>query len=256
MSSPEAVEIRSYRTVFDLERRIYRIDRLRLNPTGIPVRGVMYFLLAVLLVLTLGALPVTRTITGLFPWYLRDIGFPAGLAALLSIIRVEGRPFHRTAVSLARYAVGPRQFSGLRPCEPLGRRWHPEPLLFLPDGSDSRLRSLRFTGPGVALVSVAHERAVWQTTLPGTRTHLTLRSLSSSGNRPVRGQVIELRAGVRLHVHGAPPTQRRVRGKFPRKDTIHGGRGHTSPTRRSAGTPDCVHQTHQRSRPRADRSHG
>ena len=38
------MEIRSYRRVFDLERRIYRVDRLRLNPGGVPVRGVVYFL--------------------------------------------------------------------------------------------------------------------------------------------------------------------------------------------------------------------
>ena len=31
-----ASEIRSYRRVFDLERRIYSIDRLRLNPGGVP----------------------------------------------------------------------------------------------------------------------------------------------------------------------------------------------------------------------------
>jgi hypothetical protein len=246
MSSPEAVEIRSYRTVFDLERRIYRIDRLRLNPSGIPVRGVLYFLLTLLLCLTLGVLPLTRTITHLFPWYMRDLGFPLGLAALLSIIRVEGRPFHQTAMSLLRYASGPRQFSGLRPCQPLGHRWHPEPLLFLPDGSDSRLRSLRFTGPGVALISVAHERAVWQTTLPGARTHLTLRSLPE--RKPLAaGQVIELRRGVRLHVHGAPPTQRRVRVNIPRQGPSHGSRGHLSPTRPNAGPPGCLDQTRDRS---------
>ena len=38
------MEIRSYRAVFDLERRIYRVDRMRLNPAGVPVRGIVYFL--------------------------------------------------------------------------------------------------------------------------------------------------------------------------------------------------------------------
>ena len=37
------IEIRSYRRVFDLERRIYSIDRVRLNPGGVPVRGVDVF---------------------------------------------------------------------------------------------------------------------------------------------------------------------------------------------------------------------
>jgi hypothetical protein len=254
MSSSEAVEIRSFRTVFDLERRIYRIDRLRLNPSGIPVRGILYFLCTLLLVLTLGVLPLTRTIAHLFPWYMRDLGFPVCLAALLSIIRVEGRPFHQTAMSMVRYASGPRQFSSLRPCEPLGRRWHPDPLLFLPDGSDSRLRSLRFTGPGVALVSVAHERAVWQTTLPGTRTRVTLHSLPQR-RQPASGQVIELRRGVRLHVHGTPATRRRVRAKTPRRG-VHGARGHLSPTRPNAGPPGCVDRTHRRPRRRASHGHG
>ena len=49
------MEIRSYRRVFDLERRIYRIDRMRLNPGGVPVRGIVYFL-----VLLCGALMAAR----------------------------------------------------------------------------------------------------------------------------------------------------------------------------------------------------
>ena len=44
------IEIRSYRRVFDLERRVYSVDRLRLNPGGVPVRGIVY-LLAILAVL-------------------------------------------------------------------------------------------------------------------------------------------------------------------------------------------------------------
>ena len=41
MSGDGRIEVRSYRTVFDLERRLYRIDRLRLNPGGVPVRGIV-----------------------------------------------------------------------------------------------------------------------------------------------------------------------------------------------------------------------
>ena len=41
--------IRSYRRVFDLERRIYRVTRIRLNPGGIPIRGVVYLLALVVL---------------------------------------------------------------------------------------------------------------------------------------------------------------------------------------------------------------
>jgi hypothetical protein len=51
------IEIRSYRRVFDLERRIYSVDRLRLNPGGVPVRGVVYFLAIVLGGLIAGGMP-------------------------------------------------------------------------------------------------------------------------------------------------------------------------------------------------------
>ncbi len=63
------MEIRSYRAVFDLERRIYRVDRLRLNPGGVPVRGVVYFLALLATVLVVGRMPGLKTVMGALPWY-------------------------------------------------------------------------------------------------------------------------------------------------------------------------------------------
>jgi hypothetical protein len=141
-------EIRSYRSVFDLERRIYRIDRLRLNPAGIPVRGILYCL-AILLALTLAArVPLLGDALRTLPWYVRELALPALWAALLTLIRIEGRPFHLAAIALLRHRMGPRHLSGMRPCAGPARRWRPEELLVLPDGSDARLRPLRYTGPG------------------------------------------------------------------------------------------------------------
>ena len=52
---------------------------------------------------------------------------------------------------------GPRPLR--RACGPApGERWHPEEILLLPDGSDGRMRRLRYTGPGAVLVTIAHER--------------------------------------------------------------------------------------------------
>jgi hypothetical protein len=153
-------EIRSYRSVFDLERRIYRIDRLRLNPGGIPVRGVVYCIVILAGVVLAGALPLVGSAIGVLPWYLRDLLLPAGGAGLLTLIRVEGRPFHLAAGALARHALGPRHLVAMRPCAGPGRRWRPSELLVLPDGSDGRLRRLRYTGPGAIRVNVAHECAV------------------------------------------------------------------------------------------------
>ncbi|HWX45610.1 MAG TPA: hypothetical protein VNY52_09850 [Solirubrobacteraceae bacterium] len=149
------MEIRSYRAVFDLERRIYRIDRLRLNPGGIPLRGVVYCL-AILAALALaGALPLLGSAVRALPWYLRDLALPAGSAAVLTMIRVEGRPFHLAAAALLRHTLGPRHLAGLRFARVRG--WRPDDLLVLPDGSDPHLRRLRYIGPGAVRVTASRQ---------------------------------------------------------------------------------------------------
>jgi hypothetical protein len=154
------MEVRSYRRVFDLERRIYRIDRLRLNPAGVPVSGIAYFLIALATVVVLSHLPLIATAAGVLPWYVRDLGVPAGGAALLAVIRVEGRPFHLAARALLRHAVGPRCLARLRGCAVAGELWQPQDVVMLPDGSDSRMRRIRYEGPGAVMIGLEHERAV------------------------------------------------------------------------------------------------
>src|ERR1022692_4397913 len=110
-----ATEIRSYRAVFDLERRIYRVDRLRLNPGGVPVRGIVYFLALLTVMLLAAALPLIGVLLKTLPGYLREVALPGATASLLTLIKVEGRPFHLAGFALLRYAVGPRELSGLRP---------------------------------------------------------------------------------------------------------------------------------------------
>lgn len=169
-----SIEIRSYRAVFDLERRIYRVDRLRLNPGGVPVRGVVYCLAILACLALAGALPLLGTAVRALPWYVHDLLLPAGAAALLTMVRVEGRPFHLAAAALLRHLLGPHQLAGLLPAGGSlgalsGRRgalpgwpgahrarlgaapggaWRPEELLLLPDGSDHCPRRLRYSGPG------------------------------------------------------------------------------------------------------------
>jgi hypothetical protein len=201
------VEIRSYRTVFDLERRIYRVDRLRLNPAGVPLRGIVYFLTIVAVALVAGSLPLLGAVMRTLPWYMRDVGLPAACAAVLTMIRVEGRPFHLAARALLRYAAGPRHLAGARPLRAngrsrLGQRWYPQPVISFPDGSDARLRRMRYMGPGTVLVAAAHLRAEWRVGPIGRvarRADMTLSGLP--GRRaPAKGQVIALRRGARLRV--------------------------------------------------------
>jgi hypothetical protein len=200
------IEIRSYRRVFDLERRIYSVDQVRLNPGGVPVRGVVYFLVILLAGLIVTRLPLLGGLATKLPWYLCDIALPGGGATVLSAIRLEGRTFHLTAHALVRYWIGPRRLAGLRRCAVPGAVWRPQEIVLLPDGSDSRLRRLRYTGPGAVLVSVEHERrgraserGTSATARPGRRPALTI--AQPVGARALdSGQVISLGPGTRLHV--------------------------------------------------------
>jgi hypothetical protein len=207
------IEIRSYRSVFDLERRIYRIDRLRLNPGGVPVRGIVYFLAILVTVLIAGSLPVLRFAVGVLPWYLRDVALPGASAAVLTVIRVEGRPFHLAAQALLRYRREPHSGTGAgawgsspRSTAP-GGRWRMDEILMLPDGSDGRLRRLRYTGPGAVLVTVAHEHAGG----PRLRSRfaLVLRPARKSHDRRTGGHEPEPRdADLASRSHGLSPRSR------------------------------------------------
>ena len=194
MSSP--LEVRSFRSVFALERRIYRIDRLRLNPSGIPLRGIGYAVSLVAAALIAGALPPTAWLDPLIPWYVRDLGLPLAAAILLGALRVEGRPVHLAAVALLAHALTRRRLSALAPLPRRGARWRPPPVLWIPDGSDARFRSLRYRGPGAVLVHHAHLRAEWS---PRRRADVTLHPLAGPRGRPTAlelapGAVLEVRA--------------------------------------------------------------
>jgi hypothetical protein len=202
------MEIRSYRRVFDLERRVYSVEELRLNPGGVPVRGVVYFLVLLSASLIAGGLPVIGALPRELPWYLRDLAFPGALATVLSVIRVEGRTFHLAAGALVRHRTRPRLLTGLERRATVGQRWCPQEIILLPDGSESRMRRLRYTGPGAVLVAVEHERVGGAdeegstgSARSGSSVALTLRQ-RPGGRRLDRGQVILLAAGARMLVSG------------------------------------------------------
>lgn len=199
------MEIRSFRRVFDLERRVYSVDRLRLNPSGVPVRGVVYFVAVVAAVLASSRLPLLGDGVELVPWYLRDLLGPAAAATVMALIRVEGRTFHHAAHSMLRFTCSRRRLTaGFRGCG--SGRWYPPDVLALPDGSESRFRRLRYTGPGAVLVGVGHEwhsrprrldLGGWR---PGSpRATLVVSRRRDDDARP-GPQVVLLAAGARLRV--------------------------------------------------------
>lgn len=192
------MEVRSYRRVFDLERRIYRVDRLRLNPAGVPLRGVVYFLVLAAATSLTARVPGAGAIVGALPWYARDLALPGVLAALLAVVRIDGRPFHLAARAVVRFRARPRAHT--RACFGLRRAgvWLPPPLLMIPDGSDSRIRRFRYTGPGVARLGVAHARdgrgALGRVV---SREDVTVRAAARTAVR-TSGDVIVLGKGARL----------------------------------------------------------
>jgi hypothetical protein len=202
------MEIRSYRHVFDLERRIYRIDRVRLNPGGIPVRGIVYFVVLLAASVAAERLPLAGIAASAVPWYVRDIALPALIAALLTVVHLEGRPFHLAVRALLRFHCAPRRIAGLatgldraRTSPRPGEQWRPASLLMLPDGSEGGARRLRYAGPGALLVAVAHERRAARGPLVwlGLRAHLRVSPILDAPS-PERAEVVVLGPATRLRV--------------------------------------------------------
>jgi hypothetical protein len=188
------LEVRSFRSVFALERRIYRVDTLRLNPTGIPLRGIVYGASLIGVASAAGAVPPTSWLDPVIPWYVRDLGIPLSAATLLGALRIEGRPFHLAALALVGYGLASRRLEGLAPLRPRRARWRPPTVVCIPNGSDARFRSLRYRGPGAVLVRHPHLRAEWS---PGRRADVTLHPLTGECGRAT---VLDLVAGAVLEV--------------------------------------------------------
>ena len=138
------LEVRSYRTCFDLERRIHRIDRWRLPmPWGVPLRGVAYAL-AVLAAVSVGsALPVVGGALGTLPVPLRLVVMPVGVAVALFRWRVDGRPAHRGLLALARQAL--REIAGYRHRRSTDARY--ARVALARDATDCATRRARVVGP-------------------------------------------------------------------------------------------------------------
>ncbi|HXB15259.1 MAG TPA: hypothetical protein VNV44_05900 [Solirubrobacteraceae bacterium] len=195
-------EIRSYRRVFDLERRVYTIDRMRLNPAGVPVRGIVYLLVGAASFFLLARMPLLGAPLRVLPWFVRDVGAPAALAAALTVIRIDGRAFHHMARSSIGYLTRPSRLVALGKRSSSGQRWLPEDLLFLPDGSDSRVARVRYEGPGAVLVLIAHRPPSPEARRVGRGR--SARRLRLTAHDPARaltkGRVLKLGAGTSIVV--------------------------------------------------------
>lgn len=121
----ERLVIRSYRRVFRVDRRIYRVDRWPVPvPGGVPLRGVLYFAVALALVLVAGALPGLGLLLGEITPPLRYVVLPLGVAVLGLQAAPDGRTAHRFAWDWLCLRLRARRRSADRPVplvgEPVG----------------------------------------------------------------------------------------------------------------------------------------
>jgi TcpE family len=90
--------VRSYRRVFAVDRRIYRVDRWALPvPGGVPLRGVGYFALALGAVVVADVLPGLGDVVGALSAPLRYVIVPLAVAVLGTQAAPDGRVAHRFA---------------------------------------------------------------------------------------------------------------------------------------------------------------
>src|SRR3954451_22089249 len=102
--------IRSYRRVFEVDRRIYRVDRWALPvPGGVPLRAVAYFAIALLAMIAAGALPGFGDVIASISAPIRFVVLPLGVAVLGTQAAPDGRSAHRFACDWLRLRLRARR---------------------------------------------------------------------------------------------------------------------------------------------------
>lgn len=110
------MHIRSFRVVFDLERRIHRIDRFRVPlPYGLPLRSVGYAVIALVAVLVAGRLPILGALLGGLPAPARYALVPVAVSYAFTQLRLDGRTAHAAAGAWLRFSLMPRAWCAFRP---------------------------------------------------------------------------------------------------------------------------------------------
>jgi hypothetical protein len=119
--------IRSYRRVFEVDRRVYRVDRWALPvPGGVPLRAVGYFVAALLAVLVAGSLPGVGELVAGVSAPLRFVVVPLAVAVLGTQVAPDGRTAHRFAWDWLRLRLRARRRCAGRvvPLEGEPVMWH------------------------------------------------------------------------------------------------------------------------------------
>jgi hypothetical protein len=193
----EGITVRSFRVVFDLERRIHKIDRWRLpTPYGVPLRGIGYWAVALIAIVLLGRFPVTGVVIGVLPPSIRFAVFPVAVAFVLVKVRIDGRPAHSALVSWLRYVLSPSRLAGFRTAPRPGTVVRIGEIALLPDERSARYRPAVIEGPAVVLLR--YPPLGW----PNGRRRPALNVRQLPGPPLFVGKQVRLRRGQRLVLHG------------------------------------------------------
>jgi hypothetical protein len=141
--------IRSYRRVFEVDRRIYRVDRWALPvPGGVPLRAVGYFAATVMAVIFAASLPGIGDLVGGISPPIRFIVIPLAVAVFGTQAAPDGRAAHRFAWDWLCLRLRARRRCAGRVVALEGEpvKWDGE-LPLRPDSDGTQIRHARVHGP-------------------------------------------------------------------------------------------------------------
>lgn len=163
--------IESFASVFEQERRLHSIEvnpatgkRMQISTAGLPLRGLLYYVLAFLAVFWLVALPAGIVLLvvpplgwmfGALPFVLQALlvlgvvfGLPGGMAYSAMVAKVDGRPAHLWLLAWASWRLREKRTCNGRRVPREGERYRFGGRLKVRwDLSGSRLRRVRARGP-------------------------------------------------------------------------------------------------------------
>jgi hypothetical protein len=193
----ESIAIRSFRVVFDLERRIHKIDRWRIPvPYGIPLRAVAYWAAALFATIVLTRVPVAGAAALVLPIPVRLGILPVAIAYCLTRVQVDGRRAHTAVVAWLRFKLSPSRLAGLQAAPALGAVIRLGDITLIPDGASARYRKAVIDGPATVLLRYPPSGVVRRRLRP--KLHVE----QLPGPALFIGKRIRLRAGQRMVVHG------------------------------------------------------
>jgi hypothetical protein len=183
------IQVRSFRVIFDLERRIHKIDQWRVPlPYGLPLRSLGYFGVILLLVLIARPLPVLGAVLESLHPAMRYLLVPAGAAFFLTRWRIDGRLPLATGIAWMRMRLEPARIAAFRPA-PKGPQEELGPITLAPDEQGARLRRGSVEGPAQLVL-----RYPTQMRARGR----TLEVRQEEGDPLWRGKQVNLSQGQRL----------------------------------------------------------